>query len=546
VNRKEDTMSRGRLADRTILTLAVLGSLVFLNILGLGTFGRLDLTRDRQFTLSSATVSTLAGLEDPVTVRAYFSRDLPPPFSSHARYVRDLLEEYYAHADGNLRYEFIDPVSSETEADKEKKKEVSRDIFGRAIREQTSVERELSQLGITPVQVRVNESDKLEVKRAYMGIALSYRDRREVIPVVQNTAGLEYNLTTLIRKLTRSRRPKVALITGHEAPDPQRELGQAVGLLQQLYDVTLVDLTASAEIPKDVDAILVVAPRTPFSAEELRALDTFIVGGGSAAFLLDPVKVDLQKLETEDINHGLDKLLAGYGVQIEPGLVLDAECATLTVARQQGFMRIQEPVRYPFMPQPRSLDPHHPLTRGLTEVIFPFMSPLQVTAPEAGPVHAQVLVRSSPQSWVYEPPYDLNPFRRWTRDTVGKQGMRDLVVALTGAMPAQFGQSTADVMDQKSAESRIVVAGGASFMTDRFFAQGNQALVLNLMDWLVRDDALLAVRTRGLEAAPLEEVTDSTRAFLKYANILGVPLLCVIIGLVRWRARERRRGRVTI
>ena len=116
--------------DVAASTLAVLGILVALNLLGLDFFGRLDLTRDGQFTLSDATMTTLASLEDPVTIEAYFTSELPPPYSSHARYVRDLLEEYYNHADGNVIYQFIDPVAAETEEDKEKKKMSSRTSLG--------------------------------------------------------------------------------------------------------------------------------------------------------------------------------------------------------------------------------------------------------------------------------------------------------------------------------------------------------------------------------------------------------------------------------
>src|SRR5262249_9334068 len=122
-------MTARQTANRSVVTIAVIGSLVLLNFLGLGIFKRLDLTRDREFTLSSATVSTLQSPPDPPTVAAYSSKDLPPPFGAHARYVRDLLEEYYAHSNGQLRYEFIDPTSEETSEDKEKKKDVKRDIF---------------------------------------------------------------------------------------------------------------------------------------------------------------------------------------------------------------------------------------------------------------------------------------------------------------------------------------------------------------------------------------------------------------------------------
>lgn len=536
-------MSVKQTANRSVVTFAVLGSLVFLNLIGLKTFRRFDLTAERQFSLSSATVSTLQGLTDPLTIRAYFTSDLPPPYGAHARYVRDLLEEYYARSGGNVRYEFIDPVATETEEDREKRKEVKRDIFGRTVREQTSVERELAGLGIQPVQVQVNEGDKVEVKRAYMGIAVSYGGKQEAIPVVQDTAGLEYDLTTMIRKLARTSRPKVVLLTGHDGPDPNKELGRALGLLRQLYDVSQLDLSSAKEIPSETTALLVVAPRKPLSEDERRAIDRFVTRGGSAAFFLDAVKTDLNTLRTEAANHGLADLLETYGVAIEPGLVLDAECATLTVARQQGFLRIQEPVRYPFMPQPKSLDSDHPLSRGLAAVVLPFVSPLRVALPQAASLEANVLVRSSPQSWVQKEPYDLNPFRRWTRDEVGEQGARNLMVAISGVVPSKFEPNTSSA-DAKPA--RIVVAGGATFVTDQFFSPGNEALLLNVMDWLARDDALLAVRTRGLRAAPLAELDEGTRRSVKYANILGAPALCVALGLIRWRRREVRRSRASI
>jgi ABC-type uncharacterized transport system involved in gliding motility auxiliary subunit len=215
----------------------------------------------------------------------------------------------------------------------------------------------------------------------------------------------------------------------------------------------------------------------------------------------------------------------------------------MNVAHQQGFLRIQEPVRYPFIPQPKSLDRDHPLTRGLASVVLPFVSPLTVTVPENAGLQADVLVRSSAQSWVKTPPFDLNPLQRWTVDGAGTQSARNLIVALDGVVPSKFdgASSSADVKP-----ARIVVAGGATFIADQFLSAGNQALLLNVMDWLVRDDALLAVRTRGLRAAPLKDVDDGTRRSVKYANIVGVPVLCIAAGLIRWRRRESRRSRVSL
>jgi gliding-associated putative ABC transporter substrate-binding component GldG len=531
-------VQRNKTLDRALGAVAIIGSLVLLNVVGLAVFGRLDLTADKQFTLSEATLNTLRALHEPITVRAYFTQDLPPPHATNARYVRDMLEAYYTHAHGNLRFEFIDPAREETAEDTAKKKDVRQDIFGRQVREPTAIERELAGLGIPPVQVRVNEADKLEVKRAYMGLAIHYGERKEVIPVVSETTGLEYDLTTLIRKLARENTPKVALLTGHDGPKPREELARAYGLLSELYQVSEIDLSREA-LPADLEALLVVGPKTPLGEAEKQALDAFVASGHSVAFFLGAIKPNLQTLQTEDNTPGLTDLLAGYGVTIEPGLVLDAECATINVQQQAGFMRFQQPVRYPFIPVPKSLD-NHPLTRGLAQVVFPFMSPLKVTVPEGGPVKAEVLVRSSKDSWVQAPPYDLNPMQRWTPDAASVAS-RPLVVALSGPLKAAPQSSGAG----EGAEARVLVAAGDQLIHDSFFGKTNEALLLNLVDWLVRDDGLLAVRSRGLGAAPLADASEARRNTLKYFNIVGLPLAFVGLGLVRWRRREARRHKIS-
>jgi ABC-type uncharacterized transport system involved in gliding motility auxiliary subunit len=93
---------------------------------------------------------------------------------------------------------------------------------------------------------------------------------------------------------------------------------------------------------------------------------------------------------------------------------------------------------------------------------------------------------------------------------------------------------------------RALVIGGSSMVQDQFMGGTAQALALNLVDWLLLDEAMMGIRTRGLAVAPLDELSDATRTTLKYANILGLPALFVAYGLVRWRLRERRRRLVRL
>lgn len=539
-------------SNANIFLAALIGCLVLLNILGLRTFFRLDATRDALYTLSDASKDTMAGLEDPVTVTAYFTDDLPPPYSSNARYVRDLLEEFRAASKGRLSFEFLDPMTQETAEDQEARKEMKRDIFGRVFREPTSVERELAQEGIQPVEIRVIEDDQMQTKRAYMGIVIKHQEKKEVIPVVQDIRTLEYDLTTLVRKLTRPKTPVLGVVQGHEAPALHDKLTTLRTLLSQMYEVRPVDLSAQERVDADIDALLVVGPRTALQPNELRALDQFVMEGKSVAFFLDSVQVDLKTFVPSEATHGLGPLLETWGIQLGDKLVADVESAQLNVQERRGFMLVSMPVPYPFIPMLERLEGESPVTEGLSGVTLPFTTSVTATAPEGA--QATVLARSSRKSWLESKPYNIDPRRDWRTETVTPDGPHPLMIQVSGKLKSHFAaeaqSSTASgtpVLAESKGEPRIIVAGGSAALWDDFMGRANQALLLNVADWLLLDPALLAMRTRGLAEVPLEQdLSATTRNTAKFGNAIGLPIALAALGLVRWRMREARRATVTV
>lgn len=517
--------------------------LVLLNVAGIGFFGRLDLTRNKEFTLSQATTDALRRLKEPVTIRAYFTADLPPPHSSQARYVRDLLESYYTAGRGKVRFEFIDPMAQTSAAEADKKNQLKQDVFGNAVREATDMERELEAMGIPSVQVRVNQADKMEVKRGYMGLALTYQEKREVIPVVAETQGLEYDITSMIRKLAMEKTQKLAIVRGHDGDHAPLHMNHALSALKEHYELVDADLTQAGTLLPDADALVVVGPATPLSAEEQRTIEAFVHAGHSAAFFLPPAHAQLQGLSAQDNDHGLGAMLNRWGVSLEPGLVLDATCATIGVQQQSGFMRVNQPVRYPFIAQIEQAEGGS-LTQGVRDALVGFAGPLKVTAPQGGAVRAQVLVRSSPKSWIMQPPYNLDPMQKWA-PSAADLAARDLVVTLEGPMATlpRLGTAAAEApQDTPAVSARVLVAATESLVTDDFMNKGNDTLLLNMMDWLMKDDSLLTVRARGMVAAALDDVGEVRRRTLKYGNILGLPLGFVALGALRWRRRQQRRS----
>ncbi|HOV99085.1 MAG TPA: GldG family protein, partial [Bacteroidota bacterium] len=123
--------------------------LVILNFISVRLFGRLDLTKSRLYTLSDASKNLVRNLDDKVTIKAYFTEDLPAPYNANRRQVLDILNEYKAYANGNIQFEFINP-------------------------EGEKAEQEAQQAGIPPVEVQVIKEDKFEVKRAYLGLVFLY------------------------------------------------------------------------------------------------------------------------------------------------------------------------------------------------------------------------------------------------------------------------------------------------------------------------------------------------------------------------------------
>lgn len=525
------------------LVVGIIIIVVLVNLISLKGFVRWDLTRDHKFTLSEASIQTVKSLPDTMTVSAYFTENLPPPYAQHARYVRDLLEEYLSASAGHFAYEFIDPAGEETEEDKAKKKEIKRDIFGRATREPTSVETELSELGLEPVEIRVIEDDQQQTKRAYMGIVIRYQERHEVIPVVQNLSDIEKDLTSLMRKLTRAKEPKVGLVKDFMGA----RIEKVTQTLRQNMAIEPIDLASGQDVGDDIDALLIVGSGEHFGEHGAKVIDKFLRKGKSAAFMVDRFQIDARTFQAQAVGprsktHEVLDMLKSYGIEIEANLVADASCASLNMQENRAGFTFSLPVKYPFVPELMNLSYESQITKGLSGVILPFVSRLSIT--EKTGLKTAVLAKSSKVSWLEKEPLDLNPRRDWGQANIVPDGPHSLIVEARGNLPKNVnGEALADNdATEKALESRLVVIGTSAFMWDDFLTPANQVLALNMVDWMLADSALLEMRAREFADAPLDaDLSDTLRQAVKFGNILGVPLLLIVYGIVRWRLRESRR-----
>lgn len=291
-------MAKNTRKTQTLIRLGiVLAILILLNIVAVRWFGRIDMTGNKLFTLADASKHLMQSLDDKVTVKAYFTEDLPAPYNNHRRMLLDELNEYRAYARGNLQFEFIDPSGDKGE-------------------------REAQEQGIAPVQVQVVKEDKFEVKRAYMGMVFLYEDRKEVIPVVQDPATLEFEISSTVKRLTDRTQKKIGFLTGQGTPD-MREFARAAELLRRQYQLVPVDVSRGTPVPPDVAALFIIAPTTAFSEPVKYQIDQYLMNGGKVAFLLNRIEANLQQQSGRPVDLNLDDMLAQYGMHLHADLVRD-------------------------------------------------------------------------------------------------------------------------------------------------------------------------------------------------------------------------------
>ncbi|HTR80497.1 MAG TPA: Gldg family protein [Bacteroidota bacterium] len=501
--------------------LLILGILVVINIISIRFFGRFDLTKNKVYSLSDASKNLIRSFDDRVTIRAYFTEDLPAPYNDNRREVLDMLNEYKAYAGGNLQFEFINPEGEKGE-------------------------QEAREEGIPPVDVQVVKNDRFEVKRAYLGLVMRYEDKKETLPVIQNLGSLEYDISSALKRLTTKHKLRIGYTQGNGEPDLST-MKQAYQALTSQYEVTPVNLANGGTVPTDLAALLVIAPQKKFTDSSKYQIDQYLMRGGKIAFLLNKVNANLQTQYTQPLDLNLDDQLAQYGVRINTDLVRDAQCATISVVQQQSGFTMQSQVPFPYMPMASNFDKENMMVKDLQNVVFVFVSSVDTGLAASKGLQAEVLVRSSKRSGRQSGFFVIDPFHRYTAEELSESGI-PLAAVVSGSFKSLYAEKpppgivSSSSLITASPQTRIIVVGDGDFMTDEVARNpGNLAFFSNIVDYLSDDAGLITIRSKDVAMPPLDQVSDGTKKMVKYGDLLLPPILVIGYGLLRWRNRLARK-----
>jgi len=271
---------------------------------------RLDLTAEHLYTLSQGTRNTLAKIDEPITLRFYYSTrlgDEVPSYGVYAQRVRELLDQYVAAAHGKIRLEVYNPQAFS-------------DVEDRAVA-----------FGLKGVPLDA------QGEQVYFGLAATNStDDQQVIAFFapERERFLEYDLTKLIHALAFPKKTVIGLMTtlpleGDMMAMMRGRPSQPMAVIEQLQQLDRVKPLASDidAIPADIDVLMLVHPQN-LPEKTLFAIDQFVLKGGKALVFVDPLS-ELQASHPSQLNppgsptsSNLERLFKSWGLQVPPKTVV--------------------------------------------------------------------------------------------------------------------------------------------------------------------------------------------------------------------------------
>lgn len=490
-------------------TLGILAICLMTNLLGHHIRGRLDLTPGRAYTLSGTTRSILTNLDDVVTVKFFASRELPPQAEIVRRDAEDLLADYKAAAADNLqllRYAPSGENEDRLEADR---------------------------TGIPSIQFNVLGQEEFQVKQGYLGMVVQYADQTRMLPFIGQSADLEYRLTSAILNMTSPKLAVVGFLTGHGEQDIADELSGLAEMLRRTYSVTAVSLgRETGGLPDSLDVLVVPGPQEPLTEEEGQEIGAFLGRGGNMLLMLEHFTFDDTRAFTNPLPHPvLDSLLATYGVAVAPGMVADLRSnGRVTVPGAGGLSFI---LPYPLWPTVLPAY-SHPIVEQLNGVLLAWASPIDLSRADTASVVP--LLRTTEYGGHLTGAFPIDPQFDWGRAVADLEPQ-----PVAAAMLPPGGASAGAGLDSSlPSRGRIVLVGDFDVATNRFLGANpdNLLFLQNAVDWLAQDESLIAIRSKNRQAPSLLYSSAALRDAVKYGNLVGVPVLFVLLGA--WRVLRRR------
>ena len=574
----------------------ILGALIIcvFNFIANEFYFRIDLTKEKRFTLSTSSKNLLKKLDDDLYITVFLDGDLPIEYKQLQSATRDILNEYRLASDGRIKFDFEDILA------------------GKDIKEKESILKEVFQKGLQIEQPELRPDEAPTEKYILPSGIVFYKGKEYPINLLKRQFGksleveinssielLEYEIGTAIRKGLSGKSIKLAFSAGHgelssiQTADIANSLSEFYSLDRinlnlrdsNCYKIFESDVANNPQKPvfsvlveglinklKSYKGLIVAKPIIEFTEPEKFILDQYVMNGGKVIFLVENLLAEMDSVakygQIMTVNHGhnLDDILFQYGVKIKPNLVQDIQCHGIPAINQQT----NRPGFWPwiFYPLFSAVD-DNPVSRNLENVWGRYCSTIDTTARKT--LKKTVLLRSSAQSRVAANPVliSLDILKNKQDPSNFRNGNQISAVLVEGefispfryrdgvkrSFDLPFSESIAQnsmivigdgdlIRNQVSSDGKVYPLGYDKFASKQFSAPvefANKKFFLNCVDYLCDDNNLIEVRSKEVILRLLDKgKIKKDKLFWQSLNMILPIFMIMIFGLLNAFYRRKR------
>lgn len=536
---------------------------------------RVDLTREKRYTLSKATKTMLANLDEPVTIDVFLKGDFPAGFKKLANSVQEFLQECKDDSKGMLQFNFSDPLKNLSDSNAARlmdSLDYFYDISRYVLQAPSKVGDELKQKIVLPGAV-------IHYRDTTIGVDLlkgarNYGTDPEQLAALYNDveATLEYKFASAIQKATSREKPLVGYALGN-GEGWGYNVNDAVRTLIKDYRFDTVNIRQLKFIPAAFNTLVILKPTIPFTDEDKFKIDQYVMRGGKVFWMVDNMYAEFDSLYKSngftayDRGLNLEDLLFRYGVRLNQNLLQDMQCDKLGQISGDPNNPQTRLVDWPFFPILNGTN--HPISKNLDGVRAMFPNTLDTV--RADGIKKTFLLRSSANARILNAPAIVDfEFLQIAPDSK-EFTVHDTTVAalLEGKFKSLYAgrvpQAVADSMAAAgvpiksscdTANKMIVVADGDIAMNQVSQQYGplpmgynlytrytfaNKEFFTNSLEYLVNPSGILETRAKEFTLRLLDpkKVRDQ-KTFWQFINI-GLPVLLVLLaGLLYQQVRKKK------
>jgi ABC-2 type transport system permease protein len=546
------------------------------NFLASSFHSRLDLTKEKRYTISNVTKELLKNLDEPVTIDVFVhKKDLSAEVKKLRNSINEFLLDCKEYGKNNLQFNFINPYEGLTDS-LQKRMEDSVQYF----------------YGLYPSVLSAPEKvgDELAISKLIHGAVVKYRDTSIGVNLMQGQkqfgtekeqqaalynnieATLEYKFANAIQKITSQKRPIVGYALGHGEAFGYN-INDAFVTLRSNYNADTVNITAIPFIPPQLDAIVILKPTQPFNDADKLKIDQYIMHGGKVFWMIDNLYAEFDSLYKSngfiafDRGLNLSDLLFKYGARINMDLLQDMQCDQLGQMIGDQNNPQQRLVQWPFFPILNGTS--HPISKNLDGVRTIF--PNTIDTVKAAGIKKTFLLRSSYNARILNTPAKVDYEFLQIAPDVKLFTTHEVPVAVllegkfqsffTGRVSKSIADSFASYglpfVTNSDIEGKMIVVADGDIATNSFSPQqgpmpmgynyftqytfANKDFFLNALEYLVNPSNILETRGKDYTLRLLDPIkTKEQKTLWQIINIVAPILLIIAAGFIYQQVRKRK------